>query len=198
MADPVVQVVGAEEVQAYLKSLPFWVFEKAKVAYRETAQDAHKKVKQRIRNGADDTLHSRTGQLSRSMQYEVHGDSITTLGASVFSDASFAKYATTHEFGATIKAKDKYLRVPGGPYLNIPLPANKTPAGVMRLSARDVFAQGGFIAGRAVIHPERGPMFALVKQVTIPARLRMRETVTGEIPSLLTRLDAAMGEALDT
>jgi len=196
MTDPVVQVVGAEEVKAYLAKLPFWWFEEAKKAFRETASEAHKKVSARVRDGSGDTLHARTGQLRRSLNFEVHGDSIKTLGASVFSDASFAKYATVHEFGATIKAKDKYLRVPGGPYLNIPLAANKTPAGVMRFSARDIFNAGGYIAGRAVMNAEGVPMFALVKQVTIPARLQMVKTVTGEIPSLLTRLEAATGHAI--
>lgn len=201
MADAVVRTVGTEEVQEYLAKLPERMFSEAKDAFTETATGAHAKVKERIGDGSGDTLHSRTGQLARSIQFKVYGDTLRTLGASVFSEKSVAPYAAVHEKGATIRAKDKYLGVPGGPYLNIPTQANKTAAGVQRLSARDVFAAGGFVVKgpqRYVVMSRDGtPMFVLVNQVTIPARLQMVETVEGELPTLLSRLDAALQSAIE-
>ena len=106
-------------------------------------------------------------------------------------------YAPTHEFGATIKAKNAYKGVPGGPYLNIPTRNNKTPAGVTMLQAREVFNQGGYIAkfksGRYGVMMDGQLMFSLHKEVEIPKRLKMIETAEGEIPTMLSRIAAAVG-----
>lgn len=57
-----------------------------------------------------------TGTLSKSFSSSFGMDRKSVLvGTSV-------KYARAHNEGMTIKAKDKYLWVPGGPYLAIPLP----------------------------------------------------------------------------
>lgn len=197
-----VKIVGAQEVHALLDTLGDRWFDAARTEFKDAAARVHRTVSNRVRDGSGDTLHSRTGQLRRSLQFRVYGDALRTLGSEVFSDSSFASYAAVHEFGATIRAKDKYVRVPGGPYLNIPLDVNKTPAGVQRQSAREVFRGGGYIVksrtGRyLVMSGDHRPMFVLVKQVTIPARLRLHQSAVDEIPTLLGNLARATQGAIE-
>lgn len=198
------EVRGSDELATLLAGLPRHVYDKAKKAFTEAATKAHKETMDRVSGGQP--LNRRTGALARSLNYEVNGngESINSLNASVYSGVAVGEkpviYAPVHEIGATIKAKDKYLWVKGGPYLNIPTPANLTAAGVTRMSARDVFANGGYVAGRAVflrtvkLDVDAVPiikdtaMFSLVKQVTIPARLGMRDTVTKHADTLLENL----------
>lgn len=159
------------ELQSFLGKLPDSTFDETKEIVRKAVLNSQKRVTARITGYP---LHSRTGALRRSFQTKVAGTNFNNLTASVYSQTTAktpVPYALVHEFGANIKAKRAYRTVPGGPYLNIPLAANKTPAGVMRQSAREVFAAGGYIAGRAVFDSAGTPMFALVKQVKIPARL---------------------------
>jgi len=107
-------------------------------------------------------------------------------------------YTLTQEYGATIKAKKAYRNVPGGPYLNIPTKANKTAAGVTRLTARMVFDRGGYIQRTASkkwgVFLKNQMMFALVKQVDIPPRLGMREAAADEVPTILYKLQQMIGE----
>lgn len=155
-----------------------------------------------IKDNATNKLDVRSGHLRQSIGQEVTGNSLLNLSASVFSNSMAGGepvvYAPVHEYGAeddnAIKAKDKYLRVKGGPYLNIPTAANKTPAGVMRRSAREVFGmKGAHIRGRSVWVGET-MMFYLVKKVEIKPRLGMRDAVDNEIPHLLSRLAALKDE----
>lgn len=195
-----VQLVGTSEVRNYLDDMPERLFKEAKKAFGSVAASAHQKISARIRDGAGGTLHSRTGQLRRSMQFNVTGTKLDDLGASVFSEKSVAKYALLHEYGGTITAKNAYHTVPGGPYLNIPSKENKTASGVQRLSARQVFNADGYIRpignGRYAVFQDGIPMFWLVKSVTIPARLKMVETATGEVPTLLSKLRDATQTAI--
>lgn len=194
-------VVGLPEVKEYLNRLPANVYEQAKEAMRTGVFEVHRRVSDRVRDGSGGSLHSRTGQLRRSLQARVSGTTLDTLGGEVYSDGTVASYAPTHEWGATIKAKDKYVRVPGGPYLNIPLTANKTPAGVMRQDARTVFQQGGYIiksrANKYLVMSSTGlPMFVLVKEVTIPPRLQMVKMAEDYVPTLLSDMAAATGRGI--
>ncbi len=197
MAGVEVTMVGVDEVSDYIDKIPGRLFDESKKAFQETAALAHRKVSERIRDGAGDTLHSRTGALRRSMLYEVHGTNMKTLGSSVHSSS---RYPPIHEYGGTVTAKNAYHGVPGGPYLNIPSSQNKTPAGVQRLGAREVFAGGGYIRpisnGRYAVFLAGVPMFWLVRQVRIPARLEMIKTAEDEVPTLLSKLRDATGEAI--
>lgn len=197
-----VELVGMDELQAFIQQLPRRQFDLARVEFGAAASRVHRKVSERVRDGAGDTLHSRSGQLRRSLQHRVYGKNLKTLGSLVLADSSFAPYAPTHEFGALITAKRAYRGLAGGPYLNIPAAANKTPAGVQRRSARDVFAAGGYIIpingakARYAVKLGTEVMFWLVKSVKIPARLQLHKTGKDEIPTLLSNLAVATGKAI--
>jgi len=198
-----VQVRGAEEVSTYLSLIPEEFFPVVKDAFQNAVMKAHEQTTSNLQNGP---LYSRTGHLARSLKFNVSGETVGTLEASLYTsyyvDGTEVPYAPVQEFGATIRAKNKYARVPGGPYLNIPLPPNKTPAGVMRMSAKMVFEAGGTILkskkGNWIVGLRQlgtfTPMFVLKKEVTIPPRLGMRDAVEDQIPSLLSQLESLIAE----
>lgn len=182
-----VEMKNADEVKTFLSRMPRKMFDETKEVFQKNAFD----IEGEIKSNATTKLKVRTGNLRRSFGSEVTGNKLANLGLSIYAagrvGGDTVVYAPVHEFGATIKAKNAYRNVPGGPYLNIPAPANKTPAGVQRMSARMVFNQGGYIAGKVVYQNGR-PMFYLVKSVTIPARLGMFEAVESGIPTILSDL----------
>lgn len=198
-----VETVGMGELISYVDKLPERMLSAAKTQYRLAAQRASNDVKKRIADGAGGTLTSRTGQLRRSIQYDVYGKTLDTLGASVFSAEEFASYAPVHEIGATIRAKKAYAKLPGGPYLHFPIGQNLTPKGVQRMTGAEVFARGAYVAkNKSKAFPYRvvldgKAMFLLVKQVTIEPRLKMVKTVSDEIPTLLSALKDAAQEAIE-
>lgn len=176
-----IEVRGVEDLQRFAGTMPERLHANAKKAYRNAAIGLQKDVTRRIKG---DPMQSRTGALARSILPLVEGATLKALSGRVYSTS---RYAPIHEYGGTVKARDKYLGVPGGPYLNIPQDANKTPAGVMRMGARQVFDQGGYIAGRGVFLDGQ-LMFTLVKQVKIPARLGMRDAADGRVATLIEEL----------
>ncbi|WP_235199971.1 hypothetical protein [Pseudomonas monteilii] len=184
-----IKITGLNEGLKFISALPAHTASSAKQIFADTAMSVQKQMTQRSMSGP---LHSRSGELGRSWRFSTFGTSLGDIGSSTYTSSP---YALIHETGGTIRAKRAYSRLPGGPYLNIPSEANKTPAGVMRRSARDVFAAGGYIvpiknAGKARFAVIEGgkAMFWLVKEVTLPARLGFEETATREIPTLLSRL----------
>jgi len=182
-----VQVNNLAEVTRSLNRVPLMWFDDAKKVFQKVTLKASDKTKENCRS----SLHIRSGHLAQSIKQEVKGSNLQTLKSSVFSASSVGgspvKYARIHEIGGTIRAIDKYLGVPGGPYLNIPTDANRTPAGVTRLQAREVFAMGGYIRGRSVWLGDQ-MMFSLVRQVTIRPRLGMVAACEEQIPTLLSEL----------
>lgn len=189
-----VEIRNLAEVQDYINQVPEEEFTQAKTAFQEAAFAADKEVKGNTRN----KLHVRTGMLRRSIRASVSGTDLGNLKASIFSvsvvDGQPVIYAPIHEKGGTVRAIDKYKRVPGGPYLNIPARANKTAAGVMRMPAREVFQRGGYIRringakAKWGVFMDGKMMFSLVKEVKIPARLGMVKAAEGQIPTLLSKL----------
>lgn len=137
-------VSGYEDIKAALGRFPESSFDRARLSFSKAALAAQKDV---IDNLAFGSLNTRTGFLKRSIQTSVRGRSLADLNAALFSAAQVGStdvvYAPVHEFGAIIRAKKAYAKLPGGPYLNIPLPDNKTPAGVMRKTAKQIFEDGG-------------------------------------------------------
>lgn len=177
----VVEVRGIEDLQRFVGTMPDRLHANAKKAYRNAVLGTQKDVVNGLKG---DPMQSRTGALAKSILPEVQGAELRSLSARVYSTS---RYAPIHEYGGVVKAKDKYLGVPGGPYLNIPTDANKTAAGVMRMGAREVFNQGGYIAGRGVfLNGEL--MFVLVKEVTIPKRLGMRDAADERTSALIEEL----------
>ncbi len=130
-------------------------------------------------------LSKRSGRAARSIKasVKVRGTTLDTLTGSI----GGIGYLRTHEFGATVRAKRAQ-------YLTIPLPAalhaNGTP---IHRSARQW--QNSFIMrskmGNLLIVQKRGknivPLYVLKTEVTIPPRLRMRETLQKRVPLLVER-----------
>lgn len=195
-----VSIINLAEVNDYLKKLPERTFDDVKKVFAKAVLRADKQIKE---NATSKQLKRRTGTLGRSVGNSVTGKNLSNLKASVFTRA-FDKegkpivYAPIHEFGGTIKAKNAYKRVPGGPYLNIPTKANKTPSGVQRYSAKYVFQSGGTLkqtkTGKWGVFLDGQMMFFLQKSSKIPARLGMRKAADDEIPTILSELKRLIGE----
>ena len=201
MADEMIsmQVKNLEEVNDYLKKLPEDSFDDAKLIFQKAVLAADAKVKLRFTSMI---IKSRTDNLRRSLRTSVTGTTLKTLRASFHSVANVAgtkiTYAPMQEIGGTVKAIDKYTGVPGGPYLNIPVFSNLTPAGVMRKSAKMLFDEGAHIhkskAGNWGVFLGSKMMMVLKKEVTIPARLGMVDTTNDQIPTILSGLRDLIGE----
>ena len=192
------RIVGLDEVKELLEQLPEDLFLNAKQAFRKTLFEVQSDITTPMSGGANG-LQSRTGNLARSVQVSLSGTKLDTLRSSVFTDSP---YAPIHEKGGTIHAKNAYKGLAGGPFLNIPSDANKTPAGVQRMSATQVFNAGGYIVkissakARYMVILDGRPMFWLVNQVTIKARFKMIKTAEDGVPTLLSRLNDVLLEGV--
>lgn len=191
MIETSIQAEGLDDVFKLLENLPETLATNAKKIFNRTALRAHASVSRNIGNGTP--LYNRTGNLKRSLKPYVEGNKLADIKSGVYTDVI---YAPIQEAGGTIRAKNAYLGLSGAPYLNIPSDYNKTPAGVQRLSARDVFNRGGYIVpingakARYAVMLDGRPMFWLVNEVTIPARLGMRKAADEEVPTLLSELQS--------
>lgn len=182
----------------YMKDLPDDVYIAARRVFANSVLAADAEIK----DNATHKIEVRTGALRRSIQSEVNGFSLSTLKASVFSGPSGRTkpiaYAPIHEEGGTVKAKNAYTRVPGGPYLNVPVADNLTPAGVMRMTPGMVFKQGGHLTkskkGRWLVFLDDRLMFVLIKSVTIKPQLGMRKAADKQVGIILSELQALIGE----
>lgn len=199
MAAITVDVRGITEVRAMLTKFPDETFQAAVKAMRVATVNAKRTVQGNFTSYSSGSrggsrLQNRTGDLRSSIRRETSGKNLADLFSRVFSDD---ERAAIHEFGGTITAKSKYMRVPGGPYLNIPTPSNLSGSGATIMSPGEVFATGGYIfqsrSGNWIVSTKGGtPMFALVKSVTLKPRLGMNEAVEDEIPTLLRILNDEM------
>lgn len=188
-----VKLTGLDEVKTLIRDMPKHLFDKTKIAIGGAILRVHADVSNNFvgfSGTSGEKLQSRTGLLRRSLTTRVKGSNLKDLSGSLFTNVI---YAPIQETGGKIKAIDKYLGVPGGPYLNIPLLANKTAAGVTRENAKAVFDGGGYIiksrvGNYIVMSGTNTPMFVLVKSVTIPPRLGMEEALIDEVPTLLSTL----------
>jgi len=198
VADLSVDVTNLQEVVNFLNAMPVETFGQAKTVFSKAVLSASNKTK----DNAANILKIRTGLLKRSIKFDVAGTNVHNLRARVYSASVVGGkpviYAPIHEgkpdgSDTIIRAIDKYMGVPGGPYLNIPAPANKTPSGVTRMKAREVFNAGGFIAKKTVFNAAGEPMFWLVKSVRIKPRLGMLKAAEDEVPTILSDLQAIIG-----
>ena len=204
VADLSVDVTNLQEVVNFLNAMPVETFGQAKTVFSKAVLSASNKTK----DNAANILKIRTGLLKRSIKFDVAGTNVHNLRARVYSASVVGGkpviYAPLHEgkpdgSDTTIRAIDKYMGVPGGPYLNIPGQQNKTPAGATRMKAREVFNAGGFIMGRTVMRGGTNEMrmydvmFFLVKSVEIKPRLGMLKAAEAEIPTILSDLQAIIG-----
>lgn len=202
MAAITVDVRGITEVRAMLAKFPDETFKAATVAMREATKNAKRTVQGNFKSydgsRGGSSLHNRSGDFRRSVRRETSGTTLAGLFSRVYSDS---EYASIHESGGTVRATNKYVSVPGGPYLHIPTPSNLSGSGIPIFTPGQLFATGGRIiksrAGKWLVMSGKGvPMFVLVKSVTIPARLGMEDAVTDEIPTLLSVLNTELFRGL--
>ena len=183
------KVVNLHETIEYLKNIPEDTFDIAKEEIVIALFKADKDIKTKT------TLKRRTGDLFKSIQTRVDGSDIESLKASIFTTSI---YAPTQEWGATIKAKNAYKSLHGGPFLNIPTSANKTASGVTRKTATQVFSAGGYIvkfkSGKYGLALNGQIVYTLHKSVTIPKRLNMIKKTEKQIPTMLSRIVDRIGE----
>ena len=191
--------IDSAAAQNLIASFPNEMFAIFKDAVEISTLNVHRKVTNNFGIGGN-KLHSRSGRLKRSLITIVGGNSISRLSGKVQAGGGTqqVKYAILQEKGGTIRPKNnKYAGVPGGPYLNVPLPPNKTAAGVMRKTARTIFSEGGFIAksrrGNWLVMSRQGvPMFYLKKESKIKARLGMIDAKDNEIPVLMQNIQTGI------
>lgn len=193
-----IESMSLADVRDYILDIPEKSFDDAKMVFKKAVIAADSEIKGRF--GSE--IQSRTGSLRRSLGTFVDGNQLSNLQASIYAAAYAAGvplvYTMAQEFGGTIKAIDKYKKVPGGPYLNIPVFSNLTAAGVMRMGAREVFKAGGYIAkfgGRKWgVFLKGKMMFVLRKEVTLKPRLGMIDAAEKQIPTILSSLQNLIGE----
>ena len=192
-----VEIRGLDELLTYTQNLPAEMYNKAKGEYTSSAFALHRTMTQRVSGSA---LKRRTGQLARSFKVKVTGTNLKTLGASI---ATTSPYAPIHETGGIIRAKNAYGSLEGGPFLNIPSTLNKTAAGVTRQTAREVFNAGAYILkisapkAKYVVLLGGKPMFWLVKEVEIKARLGMQIEADKSFNTLLSSLRSATQRGIE-
>jgi len=196
-----IETINMAELKDYILDVPEKSFDAAKMVFKKAVLAADTEVKGRFGS----KIQSRTGSLRRSLATSVSGHEISNLQASFYA-AAYAGglpllYTLAQEKGAKIRAIDKYKKVPGGPYLNIPVLDNLTAAGVMRMSAREVFKAGGYIAKRRHkfgtkkwgVFLKGKLMFVLRKEVTLKPRLGMVDAGEKQIPTILSSLLKLIG-----
>jgi len=195
------EIQGLDEVKQLLKEMPEAVFVETKKSLAKTVLTVQRNVVLGFNRDPSISLQTRTGDLQRSIRTENKGTDLSSLRSSIFTKSI---YAPIHEKGGTIKAKKAFRGLPGGPYLAVPSDINKTRAGVVRFSPRDAFAVGASIrklrnpkkAEYMIIDNDLGPLFWLVPEVIIKARLGLQSETDKQIPNLIDDLNEVLLEGL--
>lgn len=155
-----------------IDDLPKAIGIRVKRAFRDFGMDFLRKMKtERLRGRPG--LAKRTGELARSFQMSLAGETLADAKLRIWTTSPYAKI---HEYGGTIRPVK-------GKWLTIPLPGAATKAGVARGGARDF--ENTFFAwsknGNLILFQKgkgkKGkptPLFVLKEEVTIPARLGFR------------------------
>ena len=190
--------VGVDEIQDLLREMPDHLFDETKKEVARTLFTAQKKMAIQLKSGANG-IQTRTGNLLKSIKFNLSGTKLKDLHGELYTDSP---YAPIHETGGRITAKNAYKSLQGGPFLNIPSNFNKTKVGITRLTARSVFLNGGYIIkikapkAQYAVMLDGTPMFWLVKSVELQPRLKMVETTTDEVPTLLSNLNDVLLKGL--
>lgn len=131
-------------------------------------------------------LSKRSGRAMRSIKTSVRvsGATLDSLQGKI----GGIGYLRAHEFGATVRAKNAQ-------YLTIPLPAALHANGTPIHSSARQWANSFVIRSKAgnllIVKKQPGgkllPLYVLKREVTIPPRLRMRETLQRRVPTLVDR-----------
>lgn len=159
----------------------------------------------RMSRQARAALGTRTGTLAGSFKYATEGADMGTLRALVYTDA---RYAPLQEFGGTIRPKArKALTIPlqaaltqGSPLEGVP-GAGATRGRAPSFGFTDTFvgrdAGGDPFIFRRVGEDKVEPLFRLVPEVTVPARLGFFRTWEQDSQERESMLAAAVDKALD-
>lgn len=137
---------------------------------------------------SDDGLRKRTGNTSRALNSEMAGTALNDLTLTIFFRRDLAPGARVHEYGAGGSGILPPIRPTKSKYLAIPLDAVLTATGVARGGPREVAQEYDrtFVrpskrnsANKVIFGVKNGvvtPLFALVPEVIIKARLGFRKT----------------------
>lgn len=194
----IITIRNLDSVQALLEAFPSTSAREVQKEFTEAAKRLKARMRDRT-NGA--AMNKRSGDLRKSFHYRSfrRTDNLADTGARVYTDS---KYAPIHERGGIIKAKNAYRGLDGGPYLNIPSSQNQDSRGVTIKSAYQVFNEGGFILpinngnkARYMVLLNGEPMYWLVKEVKMPARLGFQQAAEDEIPTLLSGVVQAIARS---
>lgn len=173
-------------IKQFLKELPDDAYNDARKVFEEVGEDVYKAIQDRADGKG---VRRRSGSLYNSIRFNIGGTDLKSLRMSITTNSP---YAAAHEEGATIRAKNKYMWLRGGPYMNIPTAANTRSDGRPISDARTLFNTGARIKSGNTgfgIYSGATKMMHLAKVVKIPARLRFRETGVDYFPTLLSRLE---------
>lgn len=182
------------EFRGLAKQFPRKTFKEIKRTMKFLKSDFEGKFQNKRLRGRPG-LKKRSGSLARSLDGRVVGDSLRDLGFFMQIGGATAPYARIHEEGGTIRPKK-------GRFLTIPLRAAMVRTGIARGTARS-FANT-FVArsrrGALLIFQKTGksikPLFALVKSVTIPPRLKFVATWTKQRTFQIRKLNDALGRVV--
>lgn len=214
--------VDPSEVIGVLRGLEAQSPKFAAVALKDSGRLFDNEMRKSFRprgSRSDQWLQSRTGNLRRSLGFQVSGSRLDDLRLAVFSAGT--KYANLQENGGTIRPKR-------GDYLTIPIADNLTPSGVPRYpSAKDLRQQLNQVGparpakrGRKdklagartfVLKAKTGKLYiilrqsngksqllwALVKSVKVPPRFGFRRTWNKQAPMRAQMFKVAMEKAVD-
>lgn len=131
------------------------------------------------------TLSHRSGRMIESLQQGV-AVSGTTLGT-LTGTIRATDYARAHEYGAVIRARSSM-------FLAIPLPAALNADGTPKLPSPRMW-RNTFVAkskaGNILLFQKQGteivPLYLLKPQVTLPARLGLRDIVNRDVGGFMSR-----------
>jgi phage gpG-like protein len=172
-------------VKNYLKTLPEESFPEVEKVFKKNVEEAYDKI---IKRTSGNPIKRRSGKLQDSIKWRVTGTTLSNIRGSL---TTTSPYAQIHEFGGTIRAKNKYLWLRGGPYMNIPTTNNTGPDGKAKISSTALFSTGGRVkAGNNGFGIYRGntKMFHLAKSVSIKKRLGFRDTANDQLKILMEDL----------
>lgn len=117
-------------VRAAIATTPQRIYPKLQAEFTRWGRAWERAVENRF-TGTDSltSLHGRTGQLQKSLSFKVEGGSIGSLHLRC--QSAGVNYTRQREYGGEIVPRNRK-------WLTIPLPGNRTPAGVARYQPRQL------------------------------------------------------------
>jgi len=192
MADPFELRIDTRGLEQALKRAPISIFFGLRKELQDHMSDFDAALQTQRLSGRPG-LRRRTGGLAGSFNRQTTGDRIDNLRVRYGTNKEYAKI---HQHGGTIRAKRSK-------YLTIPTYLNRTPTGTTRRDARS-FPNVAFVRsrrGRLIMLAgddpnDLRPMFILVKEVKVPARLGMFELWDKGKPALVSRMNRRISTVL--